>query len=86
MAALLHELWIDADELEMFCLAGSMGDKARASLQSGARLVWTIEAGSHFEAMTKYYEHTSRGVYKSEQDWDYKPYPDDWLAAQSKKV
>ena len=86
MAALLHELWIDADDSEMFCLAGPMGDEARASLQSGVRLIWTIEAGSHFEAMTKYYEHMGWGAYKTEHDWDYKPYPDDWLVVQSKKV
>ena len=76
MAVLLHELWLEANDEQMFCLAGPKGDGARASLSPEAKLVWTAEAGSHFEAMTKYYEHMGWGVYTSEHEWDYKPYED----------
>ena len=76
MAIRLHELWIDADGLETFCLAGENGDGARALLSPGAKLVWTVEAGSYFEAMTKYYEHMGWGVYTTEHEWDFKPYED----------
>jgi hypothetical protein len=31
-----------------------------------ARLVWTIEAANHFEAMTRYYEHMGWGEYTTE--------------------
>lgn len=45
-------------------------------LLPGAKLVWTVEAGSHFEAMTKYYEYMGWGEYKTEFESDYKPYED----------
>ena len=39
-------------------------------------MVWTIDAPSHFEAMTKYYEYRGRGAYTSEfEELDRKPYP-----------
>ena len=76
---LLHEHWIDdSDGGHMFCLAGPGGDAARASLQDGARLVWTCEAGSPFEAMTKYYEHQGWGEYQSDyEELDRRPYVDE---------
>jgi hypothetical protein len=86
MATLLHELWDEDNNEQTFCLAGPMGDGARKLLSPGARLVWTVEAGSHFEAMTKYYEHMGWGVYRTEHEWDYRQYPDDWLLTQRKKV
>jgi hypothetical protein len=46
MRALLHELWVDADEHETFCLAGPGGDGARALLAQPAELVWTVEANN----------------------------------------
>ena len=82
---LLHELWLEENNEQTFCLAGSMGDSARASLSPNAKLVWTVEAASHFEAMLKYYEHMGWGKYETIQDWDKQPYPDDWLLAQRKK-
>lgn len=53
----LHELWDDGDEGQTFCLAGHHGDQARTLLSPRAKLVWTVEAQSHLEAMTLYYEH-----------------------------
>jgi hypothetical protein len=43
-----------------------------------ARLIWTVEAGSHFEAMTAYYEFMGWGKYTTNQEWDYQPYPEGW--------
>jgi hypothetical protein len=83
MAQLLHELWQELEGAETFCLAGPMGDDARRLLSPGARLVWTVVAGSHFEAMTKYYEHRGWGPYTPVDDWDYQPYLDEWLRVQA---
>ncbi|MGQ0468169.1 MAG: hypothetical protein ACT4QG_22985 [Sporichthyaceae bacterium] len=65
---MLHELWDDHDEEGQwgywtFCLAGPHGDDARAMLNPDARLTWTVEAATHFEAMTLYYEHQGWGTY-----------------------
>ena len=62
---MLHELWIESTE-QTFCLAAPNGDAARALLQPGARCVWTVEADSYFEAMTKYYEYMDWGKCKSD--------------------
>jgi len=71
---MLHELWIESTE-QTFCLAGPNGDAARALLQPGARCVWTVEADSHFEAMTKYYEYMDWGKYESDfPEIDKQPY------------
>jgi len=50
-----HELWVDPVGLQPICLAGPMGDAARALLPEVSILDWTFEAQSHFEAMTKYH-------------------------------
>jgi len=47
-------------------LAGPHGDAARALMPPDARLVWTVEASSHFEAMTLYYAHMGWGVYTTD--------------------
>ncbi|TCC65469.1 hypothetical protein E0H73_00535 [Kribbella pittospori] len=61
---MLHELWDDPEDegLFLFCLAGPHGDDARGTLSPSARLVWTVEAASHFEAMTLYYHHQDWGL------------------------
>lgn len=73
---MLHELWDDpANEGRYtFCLSGPRGDEARAMLSPAARLVWTVNAASHFDAMTLYYEHQGWGTYATDQDWDFKTY------------
>ena len=66
-----HELWTEGEKSQTFCLSGPRGDSARGLLGSGAKLAWTCEAASYFEAMTKYYEYMGWGEYKSgfpEQD------------------
>jgi hypothetical protein len=72
----LLELWDDPEDegRYTFCLAGPMGDAVRALLSPSARLTWTVEAASHFEAMTRYYEHQGWGAYATDQEWDMKTY------------
>ena len=85
MAILKHELWFDLDNpdgLPTCCLAGPDGDGARRLLGEGAKLMWTFEAGSHFEAMTKYNQFLGREPYTTNQEWDYTPYPQEWLRRQ----
>lgn len=73
--AVRHELWVEDDGTQTFCRAGLMGDDARALLGATARLVWTVEAASHFEAMTRYYEHMGWGRYTSDyEETDRTPY------------
>jgi hypothetical protein len=43
---------------------------ARGLLSPRARLVWTVEAASHFEAVTLYYEYQGWGTYTTDQEWD----------------
>jgi hypothetical protein len=79
---LKHELWEDTGEGEYsfytFCLAGSHGDDARKQLSPDARLIWTVEAETHFEAMTEYYKFMGWGEYKTDREWDKQPYPAEW--------
>ena len=76
-----HELWKEKNGYT-FCLSGAMGDEARATLESGAALIWTIEADSHFEAMSKYYELMDWGEYKTEFEQDKLAYPEEWKRTQ----
>ncbi|CAN5238326.1 hypothetical protein BH18ACI2_BH18ACI2_09010 [soil metagenome] len=75
---LKHELWEDSEGLNTFCLSGPLGDDARKLLGPHAKLIWTVEAGNHFEAMTAYYKFMDWGEYTTEHDWDFQPYPDEW--------
>lgn len=65
-----HELWEDPEPSDggylTFCFAGPMGDDARVSLSPKARLIWSVEAPSHFVAMTLYYEHMGWEKYTSD--------------------
>lgn len=54
----------------IFCLAGHRGDRARSLLSPSARLTWTVEAESHFHAMTLYHEHMGWGTYMTDQESD----------------
>lgn len=69
---MLHELWDDRanDGSYTFCLAGPHGDGARALLSDDAERIWTIEAASHFEAMSAYYEYQGWRVDTTDQEWD----------------
>ena len=85
MAMLKHELWIESEQGQTFCLVGPMGDAARSLLLQDAQLVWTVEAESHFEAVTLYYAFMGWGIYESDHDWDRQPYADDWREIQERQ-
>ena len=61
-----HELWVESQDEQTFCLAGKHGEYALRSLGPNARLAWACEASSHFEAMTMYFECMGWGEYQSE--------------------
>ena len=72
---MLHELWVDGEGLDTFVLAGPHGNDARLGLTQSARLIWTVEAARHFEAMTVYYRFRGRGKYTtSYSEWDLRTY------------
>ncbi len=72
---MLHEVWIQDEGRQTFCLAGPHGDGARALLDPGAHLAWTVEASSHFEAMTLYYAYMGWGRYTTDYpEIDKQPY------------
>ncbi len=48
-----HQLWIESDQEQTFCLTGPRCDEARSPLSPTSHLVWQAEASSHFESMTK---------------------------------
>ena len=60
-----HELWLE-EEGQTFCLAGPLGEQARSLLGPTAHLVWTVEADSHYDAMTLYYEYMGWGAYTTD--------------------
>ena len=47
-----------------------------------SRLVHVFEASSHFEAMQKYNVFNGWGPYRTDQAWDFEPYPDSWKEEQ----
>ena len=74
-----HELWKDEGEGSLtFCLAGPRGDDARKTLGPDAKLIWTVEAESHFESMTKYWEFMGWGEYSTDWESDMQPYHEEW--------
>jgi hypothetical protein len=84
MAILRHEVWVGADGLPGCCLAGPDGEAARRLFaEGGAKLVWTFEACSHFDAMVKYHQYLGREPYTTEYAQDHEPYPDEWFKAQT---
>ena len=77
-----HELWKENEGRQTFCFAGPMGDGARDLMDSDAKLIWIVEADSHFEAMTKYYEYMGWGEYTTEFEQDKEPYSEEWIKTQ----
>lgn len=61
-----HELWLEPDGCQTFCLADAHGDWARRLLHEKAKLIWEVEAESHFVAMTKYYSYMDWGEYQTD--------------------
>jgi hypothetical protein len=81
---LVHEVWEEEKGLVTVCLAGPDGDRARALLGAGARLLRTFEANSHFEAMTVHNARMGREPYTSSEPWDFQPYPAEWFERQQR--
>ncbi len=65
------------------CSTRDRGEESRRQLGPEARLVTTISAGSHFEAMAAYYRLVGWGEYTTNQPQDYQPYPQEWILEQS---
>ena len=76
-----HELWKEKNGFT-FCFAGLLGEQVREMMEEGAILIWTVEAESHFEAMTKYYEFMDWGEYKTDFEQDKEPYSPEWIKTQ----
>ena len=77
MAILIHEVWIDSEGLPGMCLAGPKGDGFRKLQGPGAKLIATIEASSHFEAMTKYNAMLGLDTYTTQFESDREIYPEE---------
>ena len=73
---MFHELWEDPQDegRYTFCLGGPRGDQARSTLSPSAQRTWTVEADSHFLAMTLYFAHMGWGQYTTDQGWDHRSY------------
>jgi hypothetical protein len=82
MVTLVDEVWIDPEGLPGLCLAGPLGDGFRQLQGPGSKFVATIEASSHFEAMTKYNAMLGRGAYATDCESDRAAYPDEWQITQ----
>ena len=85
MAELVHEAWIgDGDAGPTLCLAGPDGKIAREKMVGpNPKLLFTIKAGCHFEAMTLFYQRMGFGTYSTDRPEDHEPYPEEWAARQS---
>src|SRR5437899_4162353 len=83
---LILEVWEDIGEngerLPSLIYAGPLGEESRLLLGPNARMITTIEARCHFEAMTIYYRFMGWGEYTTDQSWDYQPYPEQWVVLQ----
>jgi len=73
---LTHELWESIDPVTgAVCHAFFLAkNRATQPLEPGAKLIWTVEANSHAEAMSKFYEHMNWRIYKAMSVEDWKPY------------
>ncbi len=82
MSVLTHELWVEPTGEQTLCLAGLMGVPARALLAEGSRLTWTVDASSHFEAMTAYHQYMGWAPYQTDFPSDHDSYPEHWHHTQ----
>jgi hypothetical protein len=86
LALLLHEIWREDGACTGItcCLAGPMGDQARAMLEPVAYLLQVFMAGSQFEAGTIRNRILGFEPYRSEwEELDSEPYPEEWAAIQA---
>jgi hypothetical protein len=74
MAKVKHEVWVDKHGLTALCFADERGNGARKLLDEGSKMIHTIYAESHFEAMTLYYKFMDWGEYETSFEIDKTPY------------
>src|SRR5690606_41709256 len=51
-----HEVWENPKGLTTLCLADERGDDCRKLLEPDSKLIHTVYASSHYDAMTIYYK------------------------------
>lgn len=68
------DIWKNREGLTALLFSGDLGNEGRSTLDNDYEVVHSFHAGSHFEAMTKYYEYMDWGVYTTEFDVDKDPY------------
>ena len=69
-----HEVWEDPEGLTTLCLADKRGDDCRKLLEPDSKLIHTLYASSHYDAMTIYYKFMNWGIYTTEFEVDKLPY------------
>lgn len=69
-----HEVWEDPEGLTTLCLADKRGDECRKLLEPDSKLIHTLYASSHYDAMTIYYKFMNWGIYTTEFEVDKLPY------------
>jgi len=83
MDGLYLEIWQEPNGYTSLIYSGEMGDDARQLLANGSKLIKTIFAKSHFEAMTIYYEFMGWGKYTTIYERDKQPYSE-WFNKKTK--
>ena len=89
MASLLHEIWDDWGEGNMYlpgvCFAGPDGNDFRKILSDKAKLAHAFWASCHVDAMNYYHGWAKRTyAYTTEYLQDYDSYPEEWAENQRK--
>lgn len=69
-----YQVWKSPDGLTTVCFADERGDASRDLLEHGSTLIHTFSAGSHYEAMTIYYQFMGWGGYTTPFEQDKEPY------------
>src|SRR5262249_34851932 len=76
-----HQLWEEIHDdgtVELsFGLTQADRDRPPEGMGPEVKLIWTVEAESYNEAMTKYNEYMAWGEYKPLDDEGWEPYPDE---------
>jgi hypothetical protein len=69
-----HEVWESPEGMTTLCNIEDNGYDYRINIEPNSKLIFSFEAYSHFDAMTKYYDFMKWGEYKTEFEVDKKPY------------
>ncbi|HYV90223.1 MAG TPA: hypothetical protein VE978_00500 [Chitinophagales bacterium] len=68
------DIWQDPEGMTMLCFSGEVGEESRTLLEPNSKIIYSFNADSHFDAMTKYYEFMDWGVYETDFESDKEPY------------